>query len=132
MQSYSTLPFEEVEEQRRVVEPPALAAPVGERLAEELAGLLDAEEVLLVGGLLVGVGGRDHHLVDLELVVEEVEHVADVLGRVVREEGRVRRDAEAARLGHLDRVDGLVEDALAFDRLVVALAQAVDVDRPRK
>ena len=53
-----------------------LAAPVGERLAEQLAGLPHAEEVLLVGRLLVGVGRRDHHLVDLELVVEEVQHLS--------------------------------------------------------
>ena len=58
-------------------------------------GLLDAEEVLLVGRLLVGVGGRDHHGVDLEVVVEEVEHVAHRLGRVGVEERRVGRDPEA-------------------------------------
>ena len=73
-----------------------LAPAVGERLAEQLARLLHAEEVLLVGRFLVRVGRRDHHLVDLEVVVEEVEHLADRLRRVVREERRVGRDAEAA------------------------------------
>ena len=86
--------------------------------------------MLLVGRFLVGVGGRDHHLIDLQLVVEEVEHLAHRLGRVLREEGRVGRHAKAPRLGLLDRGDRHIEDALAFDRGVVALAQPVDVDRP--
>src|SRR5204863_3096889 len=47
------LPLEEVEEQRRVVEPPALAPAVRERRPEQLVGLAYAEEVLLVGRLLV-------------------------------------------------------------------------------
>ena len=113
-----------------MVQPPAPAAAVGERLAEELARLLDAEEVVLVGRLLVRVGRRDHHVVDLELVVEEVEDLADRARRVVREEGGVGGHPEAALLGRADRGDRLVEDALALDRGVVALAQAVDVDRP--
>src|SRR5579875_1312860 len=50
------LPLQEVEEEGAVVESPLLAPPVGEGLAEQLAGLGDTEEVLLVGGLLVGVG----------------------------------------------------------------------------
>src|SRR5690606_24300884 len=69
------LALEEVEEQRGVVQPPAPAVAARERLLEQLPGLLHAEEVLLVGRLLVGVGGRDHHLVDLEVVVEVVEHL---------------------------------------------------------
>src|SRR3954449_7743328 len=52
-------PFEEVEEQRRVVESPLLAPALVERLLEQLAGLRDAEEVLLVGRLLIGVARRD-------------------------------------------------------------------------
>ena len=35
-------------------------------------------------------------------------------------------------LEELDRLDRLVEDAVAGDRRVVALAQAVDVDGPRE
>src|SRR5204862_1390280 len=46
--------LEKVEEERRVVEPPPLPAAVGKRRREELAGLPDAGEVLLVGRLLVG------------------------------------------------------------------------------
>src|SRR5207247_512561 len=62
------LALEEVEEQRRVVEPPLLPLPVGERGREELARLAHAGEMLLVGRLLVRVRGRELHLVDLELV----------------------------------------------------------------
>src|SRR5207244_2000658 len=97
---------EEVEEERRVVEPPALAPAVGERTREELARLPDAGEVLLVGRLLVGVRGREHHLIDLQLVVQEVEHVAYRLRRVRVEEGRVRVDTEPTPLRVLDRIDG--------------------------
>ncbi len=46
---------------------------------EQLPGLVDPEEVLLVGRLLVGVRRRDHHRVDLEVVVQEVEDVTDGL-----------------------------------------------------
>src|SRR5690606_22653759 len=53
------LALEEVQEERGVVEPPAVAVAALEGLLEQLAGLFHAEEVLLVGGLLVGVGGRD-------------------------------------------------------------------------
>ena len=115
-----------------MVEPPAAASPVRKRGAEQLVGLLDAEEVLLVRGLLVRVRGGDHHLVDRELVVEEVEDATHRLRRVVGEEGGVGRHPEAALLGRMDRRDRLVEDAVAADRIVVALAQAIEVDRPRE
>ena len=71
---------------------------------------VDAREVLLVRRLLVRVGRRDLHRVDLELVVQEVEHLAHGLRRVGREERRVGGDAETARLRLLDRLDGQVED----------------------
>ena len=98
-----------------------LRRPSAKASLNSLRVSVHAEEVLLVGRFLVRVGRRDHHLVDFEVVVEEVEHLAHRLRRVVREEGRVRRHAEARRLGRLDRRDGLVEDALALDRRVVAL-----------
>ena len=109
---------------------PLLAAAVRERLLEHLPGLSHAEEVLLVGGLLVGVSGRDLQIVDLELVVEVVEHVDDGLRGVGVEERGVRVDLEPGRLGHLDGLDCLVEHALLGDRLVVPLAQPVDVHHP--
>src|ERR1044072_270380 len=102
--------LQEVQEERAVVEPPAPAVAARERLPEQLAGLLDPQEVLLVGCLLVGVGGRDHHLVHLEVVVEEVEHLDDGLRAVGVEEGGVGGDPEAAPLGLLDGRHGLVED----------------------
>src|SRR2546429_6410363 len=49
------LALEEVEEQRAVVQPPLLASPPRESGAEQAVGLLDAEEVLLVGRFLVRV-----------------------------------------------------------------------------
>src|SRR5579875_144325 len=118
----------EVEIEGRVVQPPLAAPAAGERGAEQPPGLLDAGEVLLIGGLLIGVGGRDHHLVDLQLIVEEVEHLTHRLRRVIREEGGVGGHTEAAALRLADCGHRLVEHALAADGLVVALAQAVDVD----
>ena len=95
-------------------------------------GLRDAREVLLVGRLLVGVRRREHHLVDLQLVVQEVEHVAHRLRRVGRQEGRVRVDAEAARLRLADRVDRLVEGALALDELRRGARASRRGGRPRR
>src|SRR5437764_644584 len=111
---------------------PATARPSRERLTEHAPGLLDPEEVVLVGRLLVGVGRRDHHLVDLELVVEKVEDVPHRLRLVGAEERRVRRDPKAAILRVPDGRYGLVEDALPTDRLVVTLPETVDVDGPRE
>src|SRR5256885_3081259 len=51
------LAFEEVEEQRRVVEAPGLAPSAPERVVEETPRLLDAEEVVLIRCLLVRVAG---------------------------------------------------------------------------
>src|SRR5579863_8663466 len=53
------LTLEEIQVQRAVIEPPLAALAVGEDLSEDFAGSLDAEEVLLVGRLLVRVGRRD-------------------------------------------------------------------------
>ncbi len=124
------LALEEVQEQRRVVQPPLLPPAVAERLAEQFPRFLHAEEMLLVGRLLVGVGGRDLHLVDAEVVVEVGEHVDDRLRGVGVEERGVRVHREAARLGQLDRGHRLVEHAFLADRLVVPLLQAVDVHDP--
>ena len=53
-------------------------------------------------------------------------------GRVGVEERRVGVDPEAGRLGLLDGGDGLVEHAHLGHRLVVPVAQAVDVHHPRE
>ncbi len=115
-----------------MVEAPPGPVAAREGLLEQLTGLLDAQEVLLVGCLLVGVGGRDHHLVDLQVVVEVVEDLDDGLGRVGVEEGGVRGDPEAALLGLLDRRHRLVEHPFLGHRFIVPLAQAVDVDGERE
>src|ERR1700722_871616 len=49
--------FEKVEEQGTVIQTPLLAAPARKRLAEQLASLAYAEEVLLIGRLLIRIGG---------------------------------------------------------------------------
>src|SRR5208282_4446226 len=113
-----------------MVQPPLLPASLGEGGAEQFAGLLHAEEPVLPRGLLVGVAGGDLHPVDLELVVEVVQHVDHGLRRVGVEERAVRVDLETGRLGLLDGGDGLVEHAFLADRLIVPLGQPVDVHHP--
>ena len=46
----------------------------GESFAEDLPGTLDAQEMVLIGGLFVGIAGRDLHGVDAQIVVEEVQY----------------------------------------------------------
>src|SRR6267143_2844561 len=120
------LTHEELEEQRRLVELPA-PLRVREHRREQLVGALATEEMLLVGRLRVAVTRRDHHALHAEVHhrVEELAHSQRV-GAV--EERRVGRDAEAAPERLPDPLHRLGEDAVAADRLVVLLAEAVHVD----
>ncbi len=86
-----------------------------------------AEEMLLVGRLVVGVAGREHHALDAELH-HFVEEGADALRIGAVEERGVGGDAEAALDGLANAVDGDVVAALAADREIVMLALAVQVD----
>ena len=62
------------------------------------------QEVLLVGRLLVGVAGRDHHALDAELVVQRSRRTGAVLLGSSRAKKRgVGGDAEAARERGADR-----------------------------
>src|SRR6202049_1100717 len=88
-----------IEEERGVIEPPLLATPTRERVAEDGVGALDVQPVILVGRLLVGVSRRDLHAVDADLVVEEVEDSTNGARVVLVEEGRVGGPPEAALLG---------------------------------
>ena len=65
-----------------------LAFP-GESLLEQVGRLVDAQKVDLVWRFFVGVPGRDHHGVDFELVVEEIEDLLDCPRGVGAEEGGV-------------------------------------------
>ena len=123
---------QEVEEQARLLEGPLLAAlllTVPEHAAEQVLGRLAVQEVLLVGGTLVGVARGDGDAVDAH-PGDAVEEVGDLLGAGIVEEGAVDRDAEAHLLGLRDRRHGLVVDAALADRLVVHLLVAVEMDRP--
>src|SRR5579875_1838078 len=123
------LALQEVQEQWAVVEPPVAALAL-EGFGEQLGGLVGGEETDLVGGFFVGVAGGDHHGVHAQLVVQEIEHLTHRLGGVGVEERGVGRHLEALGLSQLYSCHGLVEDPVAADRLVVALAQAVYVDHP--
>src|SRR5438874_67505 len=120
------LAHEELEEQRRLVELPA-PLRVREHGPKELVGALAAQEVLLVGRLRVAVARRDHHALDAEVHhrVEELAH-AQRVGAV--EERRVGRDAESTPERLADPLHRLGEDAVAADRFVVLLTEAVHVD----
>ena len=125
------LALEEVQEQRRVVEPPALAVAVAERLAEQLPGLA-ARPGSAPGRAPSRRRSRGEIIIwsTLEVVVEVVEHVDDGLRGVGVEERGVGGDPEAAPPQFADRGHGLVEHAFLADRQVVPLAQAVDVHHP--
>ncbi len=87
------LAHQELHEDGRRVELPGLLAVRKDR-AEHLAALRAAQEVLLVGRLVIGVAGRDHHALHAG-----VHHLVEVAAHRVRvgaiEQRRVRRHAEA-------------------------------------
>src|SRR6516162_6603222 len=90
------LAHEELQEQRRLIEPPP-ALRLRQNLRDQIVGALGAQEVLLIRRL-----------------VEELAH-AQRIGVV--EQGRVRRDAESPAERLFDALDGLVVDAVAAHRL---------------
>ncbi len=118
--------LEELEEEGREVELPALLR-VLEDLLEEVLAVVAVEELVLVRRLLVDVAGGEHHALDAE-VHRGVEEVTDMLRIDAGEEGRVGRHAKAALHRLLDRLDGGVVGAVAADRHVVLFLQAVEVD----
>src|SRR5512145_997691 len=88
------LAHEELEEQRRLVEPPA-PLRLREDRREEVVRAPGAQEVLLIGRLGVAVARRDHHALDAQIhrLVEELAHPQGV--RSV-EKRRVGGHAEAS------------------------------------
>ena len=116
--------------ERGLVEAP-VARGVREEGAEEGPGTGPRQEVLLVGGRGVGVARRQGHALDPELhhPVEEGAHPGDVRPL---EEGRVRRDPEAASDRLLDRPLGDRMDPVAIDGPVMGLPVPVEVDRERE
>src|SRR5262249_35306948 len=105
------LAHEELQEQRRLVEPPA-ALGIREDLREELVRALAHEDEILIRGLGVAVAGRDHHALDAQVhhLVEELSHPERAYPV---EESRVGGDPEAAAERFLDGGDGLDVDAVA-------------------
>src|SRR6266496_6101325 len=82
--------------------------------------------MFLVRRALVRVTGRDRYAdTELRAVIEEGR---DVFGRMAVEDRGVDVDGEALGLGGLDRGHRAVEYARLADRLVVMLAQSVEVD----
>ncbi len=124
------VPGQEVEEQARLVERPlACAVAPAEHRAEQLLRRRAVEEMLLVRGALIGVAGRNGDPVHAEFR-DRIEEGGDALRVRVIEEGAVDGDAEAFRLGGLERLDRAVVDAGLADGPVVHLLVAVEVDRP--
>ena len=113
-----------------MVQPPLCPPTAGKGLAEQFGRAVGAEEVDLVWRLFVRISRRDHHLVHAEIVIEEVEDVADSLWRIRVEERGVGGDPKALGLSGPDGRHGLVERPGPTDRGVVALLESVDVDHP--
>ena len=75
----------------------------------------------------VAVSGREHEAVDIESGEVGVKGV-DLRDVGVLVDGGVRADHVARFLRRLDAGDSQVENAVAFDGLVVRLAQTVEMD----
>ena len=121
---------QEVHEQVGLGELPFLAAiAAAENVAEQLAGALAIEEVLLIGRALIGIAGRHR-----DAVQPHRHHLVEELGGAFRigavEQRAVDLGAEALGLRQLDRGDGLFVGAVLADRLVVHGLVAVEMDRP--
>ncbi len=106
---------------------PALALAEGEHVAEQPLGLVAVEEVLLIRRALIGIARR-HRDADAEFG-REIEEFRDLFSRMAVEDGCVDVDREAARLGGLDGRNRAIEHALLRYRLVVVIAQAVEMHR---
>ena len=113
-----------------MVQPPLLAVLLAEGVGEQPLGLVHSEEVLLIRRLLIGVGRRDHHGVDAQIIVEEVEDIAYRLGRVGVEEGRVGGNPKTAIFGEPNGSHRVIEDPLSINGGVVPFPQPVHVDDP--
>ena len=100
---------------------------IGEHGAEQAPGTAAPEEMLLVGRLVVGVAGREHHALDAQLhhFVEECAHAVGI-GAI--EKRGVRGYAEAASQRFFDAVDRLVISAFEANGKIVVLALAVHVN----
>ena len=90
-----------------------------------------AEEVLLVGRLVVGIAGREHHAFDAQ-VHHFVEESAHAVGVGAIEERGVGGDAESALHGLANAFDRDVISAFAADRKIVVLALAIQMDGERQ
>src|SRR5260221_2643545 len=117
---------EKVEIKVRVDEIPFLTLAHAEDLAEQFLGLSPTEEVFLVRRALVCVTRRDRHA-DAELLAV-IEESRDVCGRVPVKDRGAHVDGEALRFGGLDGRYGAIEHARLTDRLVMVLAQPIEVD----
>src|SRR5690348_7447624 len=120
---------EEVEEQARLAERPFGAVLGAEDAAEQFLGLAPIEKVRLVGRALVGIARRHRDAVEPGFH-HRVEEARDAFRLGAVEQRAIDVDAEAARLGELDRRRGLLVDAVLAHRVVVHLLVAVEMDRP--
>ena len=124
------LAHEEVQKERRLVEPPVFLGRVQDA-REHLPRPLSLEKVLLIGRLLVTVPRRDHHAFDAQLH-HRVEELPHTLGIGIIEQSRIGRDPEPAAEGRLDCPDSHVIDAVPADRQVMLLPEPVHVDAERQ
>ncbi|KOS92276.1 hypothetical protein DM53_4518 [Burkholderia mallei] len=121
---------EEIEEQRRLAERPALAAFAAlEDFAEQVLRLVAVQEVLLIRRALVRVARRHGDAVDADRP-QRIEELRDAFGERIVEQRAVDVHAEAAALRFADRRDGLVVHAFLRHRVIVHLPVAVEMDRP--
>jgi len=121
---------QELEEEWTHVEFP-LRPAIAQDLPEQTARFLAAEEVLLIGRLVVGVTRGKHQAFNTQIhhLVEELAHA---FGVRPFEESRIRSHAEAALQGFAHSLYRFVVGSFAADGEIVVLAQAVHVNDERE
>ena len=102
-----------------------------EQFGEEADGFLAGQEMVLIGGFLVAVAGRDHHPFDAEFG-ECIEKPAEPLGIDAVVKRGIGRNAKAFGQGGFDGPDDDIVNAITADGGIVLLFGAVEMDGKRE
>lgn len=120
------VPLEELEEIRGEIEFPGLLS-VPEDLLKKFFRAVATEEMLLVGGFLVAVAGREHHALHFELH-HFIEKLPDAVGICPFKKGGVGGDAESPCNCLFDSFEGDFVGSVATDGGVVFRFETVHVN----
>ena len=123
-------PHQEIQEQRRLIELPALLrAP--QNTGKQFPRALSLQKMLLVRRLLIAVPRRNHHAFDAE-IRHRIEKLPHALRIGIIEEGRIGRDPVPPLQRRFDRLHRHVIDTVPADRQIMFVFQSVHVDAERE